>query len=722
MANIQFSSTKGKGKGKLQLNLQSQESSSRVIDRDFGKFEKHTKGIGLKLMQKMGYKIGEGLGSEGSGIVKPIETQLRPARMGLAYKGFKEKTSEVREKETRQSSVDDEGEISFKPVKKEKSNAWKKSAKTKKPKTAYKTADEIINEIGSVPSVQPIKIIDMTGPEAREISSTSQISSQVIPDTSARLPELRHNLRLIVDISKADLEHFTRDRRMQTERTNALRKEMIRITAQVDDETIRIKRLGEVMSIIKDCSRRLTVSLSSNSPSLDFFSESFEKLQTEYSNEFTLYNLDAAVIAIITPVIKQNMIDWDPLEDPNFGLLEFQKWKGLFRTSPPITNVSSDRFNYDSTHKRSSEITMTPYESMMYSVWLPKIRSAINNTWNARDYDPTIKLLESWKPPLLPMFIYDNIIDQLIMPKLTREVDSWNPNTDTQMIHQWLHPWLPLLRERMEPLHLTIRQKFRSSLQRWDPIDKSAFSIIEPWKNVFKPEDMQSLILKAVLPKLTETMKTRLQINPKNQELEVFNCIMIWRDLFPPKVFNQLFEDTFFLKWLDVLYIWLTHNPNYGEIRQWYLFWKSLFPKEMLDSPIIEEQFMKALYMIEESLSLGSETPIRLTHPSQKTEIPEPEQFISQSDESTAYANIDDITFFEIVEEFAQDKNLLFLPTNKTHISGKPLYRMGGTPEGVGGILMYLNDDVMYVKEGQNWTPMGFEEVLEKLENSKRQH
>jgi tuftelin-interacting protein 11 len=72
------------------------------------------------------------------------------------------------------------------------------------------------------------------------------------------------------------------------------------------------------------------------------------------------------------------------------------------------------------------------------------------------------------------------------------------------------------------------------------------------------------------------------------------------------------------------------------------------------------------------------------------------------------------------VEEFAQEQNILFLPTNKTHVSGKPLYRMGGTPEGIGGLLMYLSEDVMYVKEGQNWTPMGFEEVLEKLKSSKR--
>ncbi|CAI2181653.1 3869_t:CDS:10 [Funneliformis geosporum] len=711
--NIQFSSTKGKGSQK------SNDSSKKRVDKNFGSFEKHTKGIGLKLMMKYGYKIGEGLGSERSGIVNPIETQLRPARMGLAYQGFKEKNKQTKEAEKRQVNglVEDEEEISIKSVKKEKSNAWKKSAKTKKPKIAYKTADEIINEIGLSSSIQPIKIIDMTGPQVRELSSTSQISSLAIPDTSTRLPELRHNLRLIVDISKADLEHFTRERRIQTERTKVLKKDKIIATEQVDDEKRKISRLGEIISIIKECSMRLTLSLSNGSLSLKDFYAPFDKIQSEYVNEFTTYNLDAAIIAIITPVIKQNMIDWNPLKSPDFCVLDFLKWKDLFRTSPPITNaplLDDDRFNYNSSSQRPSEITMTPYESMMYNVWLPKIRSEINNNWNARDCDAPITLLECWKPPLLPMFIYDNIIDQLIMPKLTREVDAWNPNTDTQMIHQWLHPWLPILGERMEPLYLTIRQKFRSSLQRWDPIDTSAFDIIEPWKNVFKPEDMQSLLVKAILPKLTDTMKTKLQINPKKQELEAFNSIMTWRDLFTPKAFNQLFEDTFFPKWLNVLYIWLTHNPNYGEIRQWYLFWKLLFPKEMFDSPIIEEQFMRALYMIEESISLGRDAPIRLTHPSQQNTIPEPEQFRFPSEKTVT--DIVDITFFEIVEEFAQEKNFLFLPTNKIHDSGKPLFRMGCTSEGIGGLLMYLSDDVMYVKEGQNWTPMGFGEVFGKLE------
>ncbi|KAF0391080.1 TFP11-domain-containing protein [Gigaspora margarita] len=542
-----------------------------VIDRDFGKFEQHTKGIGLKLMQKMGYKIGEGLGVEGHGITKPIETKLRPQKMGLAYRGFDEKTEQARKNAKRQDS--DEEENLIKQVPKVKKNAWKKSTKSKKINIEYKTADEIMNEAASITPVRPMKIIDMTGPQTRELSSASQITSLTIPDSSTRLPELRHNLRLIVDMSKADLEHFTREKRIQNERTKALKRDVDRVTALIEDEAGRINRLNDIMSIVNECNRLLTLAISSNSPSLQLFMEPFEKLQTKYQDEYELYELDTAVIAIVAPVFKQYMTFWDPLENPQLGLQEFQKWKGLLKTTKMMLSEND--------HLR--ELSMTPYESMMYNIWLPKVRSAINNTWSARDFDPAIRLLESWRPPLLPVFIYENIKNQLIMPKLTREVDAWNPKTDNEMIHQWLHPWLPVLGELMDPLYVTIRQKFRVILQNWDPMDTKAMAILLP-------------------------------------------------------------------------------------------------------------------------------------HPSQRSEIPIPdsEQFFS-STKPTPIIDDAEITFKEIIEEFAEEENLLFLPTNKNHkISGKPLYRLGRT-QGAGGLTLYLDDDVMYVKQGLEWLPMGFDEVLEKL-------
>lgn len=49
--------------------------------------------------------------------------------------------------------------------------------------------------------------------------------------------------------------------------------------------------------------------------------------------------------------------------------------------------------------------------------------------------------------PLLPNWVLENILDLLVLPKLTLEVEEWNPLTDTVPIHTWIHPWLPLLRK-----------------------------------------------------------------------------------------------------------------------------------------------------------------------------------------------------------------------------------------------------------------------------------
>lgn len=58
---------------------------SKVMDSStqFGAFEVHTKGFGSKMMAKMGYVEGGGLGKDGQGMSKPIETIRRPKKLGL---------------------------------------------------------------------------------------------------------------------------------------------------------------------------------------------------------------------------------------------------------------------------------------------------------------------------------------------------------------------------------------------------------------------------------------------------------------------------------------------------------------------------------------------------------------------------------------------------------------------------------------------------------------
>jgi hypothetical protein len=53
-------------------------------DASFKFFERHTKGIGLNLLRKMGYK-GGGLGIDGQDIIQPLEVEGRPQYVGLGY-------------------------------------------------------------------------------------------------------------------------------------------------------------------------------------------------------------------------------------------------------------------------------------------------------------------------------------------------------------------------------------------------------------------------------------------------------------------------------------------------------------------------------------------------------------------------------------------------------------------------------------------------------------
>jgi hypothetical protein len=53
-------------------------------DVSFGFFERHTKGISLELLRKMGYKRG-GIGINGQGIIHPLKVVGRPCFTGLGY-------------------------------------------------------------------------------------------------------------------------------------------------------------------------------------------------------------------------------------------------------------------------------------------------------------------------------------------------------------------------------------------------------------------------------------------------------------------------------------------------------------------------------------------------------------------------------------------------------------------------------------------------------------
>ena len=66
------------------------------VDKDFASFESTSKGFGSKMLAKMGWVKGQGIGKAGHGVVNPLEQKLRPNSMGLGFGGFKETTAKAK--------------------------------------------------------------------------------------------------------------------------------------------------------------------------------------------------------------------------------------------------------------------------------------------------------------------------------------------------------------------------------------------------------------------------------------------------------------------------------------------------------------------------------------------------------------------------------------------------------------------------------------------------
>lgn len=112
---------------------------------------------------------------------------------------------------------------------------------------------------------------------------------------------------------------------------------------------------------------------------------------------------------------------------------------------------------------------------------------------------------------------FESAVDQLLVPRLRQEVEAWQPRQDPVPIHQWLHPWLPIVGEnKLDVLYPTIRHKLAVALEPWNATDSSALSILRPWSKVFDATGWHQLMSRCIVPKLSIALRSFV-VNPANQ-------------------------------------------------------------------------------------------------------------------------------------------------------------------------------------------------------------
>nr|ABC69927.1 STIP [Tetraodon nigroviridis] len=689
------------------------------MGKGLGSWEKHTKGIGQKLLQKMGYQAGKGLGKNAQGIVNPIEAKVRKGKGAVGAYGNERTQQSLQDFPVVDSEEEEEKEF------KKELGQWRKdpagSGVTKMPKYSYKTVDELKakgkltarSTAASAGELAQVKVIDMTGREQKVYYSYSQMSNkhsvphEGVPSLTARdqkgsgfaLPELEHNLQLLIDLTEQDILQSARRLQHEKDIVVSLTHESKALQSRLETEQNAIQRMEAVQALVdRFPSGEMAPG---EGPTLQECARIFETLQSDYYEEYKTLGLGDLAVPVVYPLLKEKLRSWDPLKDPSYCLEDIGQWRAILESRD--------------LHSSGPDSNMDPYHRLLWEVWIPVMRSYVS-CWQPRMVGPMVDCVEVWAP-LLPRWITDYLLEQLLLPRLQREVDNWNPLTDTVPIHSWIHPWLPLLQSRLEPLYPPIRSKLSNALQRWHPSDTSARLILQPWKDVFTPGAWEAFMVKNIIPKLALCLE-ELVINPQQQQMEPFNWVMDWEGMLSPSSLVSLLDKNFFPKWLQVLCSWLSNSPNYEEITKWYLGWKSMFSDLMLSQLVIKEKFNEALDIMNRAVSSGMggymqpgarENIAYLTQTERRKDFQYEAMQERRDSESVAQRGVGPTlptNFKDLIQAKAEENNIVFMPVVARRHEGKQLYTFGR-------IVIYIDRGVVFVQGEKTWVPTSLQSLID---------
>ncbi|KAL6581749.1 hypothetical protein OROMI_005763 [Orobanche minor] len=694
-----------RGKEKKEKLMQSKKSSQagkREMDPSgVCPFENHPKGIGAKLLAKMGYR-GGGLGKNEQGITAPIEVKLRPKNMGMGFNDYKEAVPQPLQELDKNATLKPPSQSIESRANEER---WSKQSLKKKKKQVYITAEELLAQKQEHGLEVVQKIFDMRGPQVRVLTNLENLNAEEkARENDIPMPELQHNVRLIVDLAELDIQKIDRDLRNERETVVALHKDKEKLQNDVRHQKQQLENMEVIVSVLGQINELSSL----GTLTLEFLGKSFVDLQTRFTDDYTLCNLSCIACSYALPLFIRMFQGWDPLQNPTHGTEVVSMWKKLLQ--------GKDSLSFSS--------TASPYVQLLMEVVFPAVRISGTNSWHARDPEPMLRFLESWEE-LLPPVVLQTILDNVIMPKISAAVDSWDPRRETIPIHSWIHPWLPLLGQKLENCYLTICNRLASVLHAWHPSDMSAYYMLSPWKTVFDPASWEHLMARYITPKLSIVMD-ELTINPPNQNLDQFYWVRTWVTAIPTHQMLPLM-DLFFNKWQEVLFHWLSKKPNFEEVTKWYLGWKELLPPEIQANEHIRYRLNLGLDMMNQAVEGMEVVPPGLRENISYLRVSEQRQFESRKKaaaqvqqgldsgiQGEGIGSGHEMSLKEVIEIHAQQNGLLFKPKPGRTQDGHQIYGFGK----ISIIVDSLNQKV-FAQTEERWSSVSLDQLLD-LQNHYR--
>ncbi|KAL8369716.1 hypothetical protein RB595_000175 [Gaeumannomyces hyphopodioides] len=680
--------------------------------------------FGARMMAKMGYKEGSGLGKEGQGRNIIIEANLRPQRAGLGV--VKEKTESERQEEKRQAKL--RGEVvvdSDEEEKKRKAARRKKmlgggtgstpasgASTPKRHKPKYVTMDEVRNAAPGLNIPDAFTpILDLTGPGKKLLTS----SSGLMTPTGASATETAEQTESRKLVKRAQNQFLA-----IVEEWQSLQERKAYAELQLEQERQELEELEGDMVGYKSITDQLSLVSLSGEDQTDA-THRWDHVITilkataaavpESSRDSLGGQLASTAVAALHPVFREVMQTWNPLEDTG---ARFASDLDSIRDLLGIQHPQDDSTLSKRSHRRRP--AATAYEAMMYKLWLPHVARAVRE-WSVRESDHMVALFDTWTP-LLPSFVRSQLLEQDIIRRLDEAVAKWEPKRRKHhqtLPHIWLFPWLQHLPTRhLDPRASTglvadVKRKFRQLIDVWE-FDRGVVPGLVKWKDVLRPsrrdDQWRPLVMSHVLPSMTRYLRKKLGTDPLSNDDPILTGILDWLGVVSPSALAEVLVAEFFPEWHEWLYRMCTAEIfDIDETLMWLELWRDALPADLRDTAPIAAELRKGEQALELASGLVDRTT--LAPPDHGPALAVPTRKNARSSQSqtpvrkeapplTAPAKPQTATIKQEVEDkWCQIHDLQFIPEfTKVHSKG-PLYRITSRGDGKGGVLVYFEDNTL---------------------------
>ena len=413
-------------------------------DPTLGTWEKHTKGIGMKLLSKMGYKGSGGLGAKRlkksssldinvkeedgkaaaaavqvereqeelehrTGISRPVEVVVRPANLGLGFGNFKEATKlkanqrieaevrgvdwEKKEAEERKIKKEAEDKVRRKEMGIRSSSLpttdallaasnWRKGGnkKQKRGKASIKIVS-YQDFLGQNDGSQKELVVDMRGPSAA-LADQNQKNGNILLGE-----ELLHNVTFLLNTYENRLHsasHFVKSSRSKAESLKSVVENMEQQKLEIEE---RHSKLQKVLSYIEEIEayqkeKRFDIDDANEIANTE---KLFHSLGTVFTTEEkkSLQYFSVLLPSLVGPLVDQALKTWCPLET------QPQETKDLLSKILLLCVKASNSGDSDCQRSFLKVIFMSHF--------LPMVKRALQSSkWNpVSDVEPALDLYEA---------------------------------------------------------------------------------------------------------------------------------------------------------------------------------------------------------------------------------------------------------------------------------------------------------------------------------------